>query len=312
MVTARAATKGLSTTDLETIRDTLGAGRKPKVMFTEAAGQIAGQIGQVVGLTDPELSDEWVVVRFGRDELPFSPIDLMIAPKAAPNRRTNTVPAPREESPVPAPAPPLSTVDSPAAAPVSPAPAGPAGPAAKAGNGRSGAGSGAGSGAADSSASDAVAVVPGEKGGPAASDGSDGSAGPDGSAGSDGSASSAAPGEPGAAEEAKDAPKRAAKAAPAKKVAKPKAPAGLTVTLAYADGEWTVAANQGAKALAKPYLIKPAEALKMVSMLDVPGVHEAVEEIVSAARAEAEQQAERLRAELAEIEARLAELSETE
>jgi hypothetical protein len=108
------------------------------------------------------------------------------------------------------------------------------------------------------------------------------------------------------------APAKAAKAAPAKKAAKPKAPPGLTVTLAYADGEWTVAANQGTKALAKPYLIKPAEALKMVSMLDVPGVHEAVEEIVSAARAEAEQQAERLRAELAEIEARLAELSEAE
>ena len=80
----------------------------------------------------------------------------------------------------------------------------------------------------------------------------------------------------------------------------------------YAEGEWTVAANQGSKALAKPYLIKPAEALKMVSMLDVPGVHDAVEEIVSAARAEAEQQADRLRAELAEIEARLAELSEAE
>src|SRR4051795_11848802 len=126
MVTARAATKGLSTTDLETIRDTLGAGRKPKVMFTESAGQIAGQIGQVVGLTDPELSDEWVVVRFGRDELPFSPIDLMIAPKAAPNRRSSTVPTPREESPVPAPTaavPTVSTVDWPSDASVSPAPA---------------------------------------------------------------------------------------------------------------------------------------------------------------------------------------------
>jgi hypothetical protein len=127
-----------------------------------------------------------------------------------------------------------------------------------------------------------------------------------------GESAAAASGESASGEPAKDAPKKVVKAAPAKKVAKPKAPAGLTVTLAYADGEWTVAANQGAKALAKPYLIKPAEALKMVSMLDVPGVHEAVEEIVSAARAEAEQQAERLRAELAEIEARLAELSETE
>ena len=98
--------------------------------------------------------------------------------------------------------------------------------------------------------------------------------------------------------------------APARKAAKPKAPPSLTVTLTYADGEWMVGATQGSKALAKPYMIKPAEALKMVSMLDVPGVHEAVDEIVSAARAEAERQAERLRAELAEIESRLAELRE--
>jgi hypothetical protein len=96
--------------------------------------------------------------------------------------------------------------------------------------------------------------------------------------------------------------KRAAKAVRAK------GPAGLTVTLAYADGEWTVAATQGAKALAKPYVIKPAEALKMVGLIDVPGVQEAVEQIMSAERAEAEQQAVKLRSELAEIEARLAEL----
>jgi hypothetical protein len=275
MVTARAATKGLSTTDLETIRDTLGAGRKPKVMFTEAAGQIAGQIGQVVGLTDPELSDEWVVVRFGKDELPFSPIDLMIAPKAAPNRRSNTVPAPREESPVPSPAPTLSTVDSPADAPVSPAPAG----------------------AASADASPVVDDASLKETSP--KDASPKDTPPkDASGDTPPATASAAP--------------KAAKAAPAKKAAKPKTPPSLTVTLSYADGEWTVAANQGAKALAKPYLIKPAEALKMVSMLDVPGVHEAVEEIVSAARAEAEHQAERLRAELAEIEARLAELSEAD
>jgi hypothetical protein len=71
-----------------------------------------------------------------------------------------------------------------------------------------------------------------------------------------------------------------------------------------------VGATQGSKALAKPYQIKPSEALKMVSMLDVPGVHEAVDGIVSAARAEAERQADRLRAELAEVESRLAELRE--
>jgi hypothetical protein len=72
-----------------------------------------------------------------------------------------------------------------------------------------------------------------------------------------------------------------------------------------------VGATQGSRTVAKPYVIKAAEALKMVALLDVPAVHEAVEHIVSAARAEAEQQADRLRAQLAEVEARLAELSDS-
>jgi hypothetical protein len=80
--------------------------------------------------------------------------------------------------------------------------------------------------------------------------------------------------------------------------------------LAYAEGEWTLAAAQGAKALAKPYVIRPAEAMKMVQLVDVPGVQEAVEQILAAERAEAQAQAEKLRAELAEVEARLAELGE--
>jgi hypothetical protein len=103
-------------------------------------------------------------------------------------------------------------------------------------------------------------------------------------------------------------PERPPAKAPVRKAGRGKAPAGLTVTLSYADGEWMVAAQQGNRALAKPYVIKATEALKMVGMLDVAGVQEAVEEIVSAARAEAEAVAERLRTELAEVEARLAEL----
>ena len=46
----------------------------------------------------------------------------------------------------------------------------------------------------------------------------------------------------------------------------------------------------------------------MVGLIELPEVREAVEDVVTAARAEAEQEAERLRAELAEIESRLAEL----
>jgi len=230
MATARSAVRGLSTDDLKGIRDTLAAGRKPRVMFTEAAGQIAGQIGQIVELTDPELSDEWVVVRFGKDELPFSPTDLIIPPKGAKGAPAKKAAPPPEPS---APQPELMITRSPVPAP-----------------------------------REEAKVTTVDEAPPAAE-------------------------------------KPARKAA---KVARPKAPPGLTVTLAYTDGEWTVAATQGAKALAKPYTIRPAEALKMVALVDVPGVQEAVEQILSVERNEAEQQAEKLRAELAEIEARLAEL----
>lgn len=229
MAAARTAVQGLSADELQGIRHTLAAGRKPKVLFTESAGQIAGQTGQVVELTDPAASDEWLVVRFGRDELPFSPADLSIPPRGA-GRRGESKPEIETEpefmitrSPVPAPygEETVTILDTPPAAAVE----GEAKPARRAG-----------------------------------------------------------------------------------KPARAKGPAGLTVTLVYADGEWTVGATQGSKALAKPYVIKPAEALKMVGLIDVPGVHEAVEQIMSAERAEAEQQAVKLRAELAEIEARLAEL----
>jgi hypothetical protein len=235
MAAARTGVRGLSADEVQAIRDGVAAGRRPRVMFTAAAGQIAGQVGQVVSLLDPAESDEWMVVRFGRDELPFSPGDLQVPPKGATARKA-VVAAKAPPPVVPAPPEPEFVIDKPVpvkAAPVN-APPAPAPPV--------------------------PAVVP-----PAAR-----------------------------------------KVAP--RPGKAKGPAGLTVTLAYADGEWTVAAVQGAKALAKPYVIRPAEALRMVSLVDVPGVQEAVEQIVSAERAEAEQQADRLRAELAEIEARLAEL----
>ncbi|MBQ1011437.1 hypothetical protein KBX53_10845 [Micromonospora sp. M51] len=224
------AGQGLSTSEVQSIREALAAGRKPRVVFTAAAGQIAGQVGQVIELTDPEVSDEFVVVRFGRDELPFSPADLAVAPKGAGRRVVEPKPEPEPETP-PAVAAPEFVLDTPR--------------------------------------------VPAQR-----------------------------QEEPKVEQTEKPPARRAVKAV------KPKGPAGLTVTLAYADGEWTVAAQQGSKALAKPYVVKPAEALKMVALVDVPGVQEAVEQILGTERAEAEQQAEKLRAELAEIEARLAELRE--
>ncbi|MGW3603354.1 hypothetical protein [Micromonospora sp. NPDC005161] len=226
------AGQGLSTDEVQSLRDALAAGRRPRVVFTASAGQIAGQIGQVVELTDPEVSDEFVVVRFGRDELPFSPADLAVAPKGAGRRVAEPKPEPPAQEQPPAVVEPEFVLDTPRV------------------------------------------PTPRRE-------------------------------EPKVEQQVEKTPARRAV-----KAVKPKGPAGLTVTLAYAEGEWTVAAQQGSKALAKPYVVKPAEALKMVALVDVPGVQEAVEQILGTERAEAEQQAEKLRAELAEIEARLAELRE--
>ena len=218
-----AAPRGLSPQDLDQLRETLGAGRRPKVVFTASAGQIAGTVGQVVQFTDPAASDEWIVVKFGRDELPFSPTDLAIPSKAPAQRKTTAAAASTRAAPV-------RIVEKPPPPPV------------------------------------------------------------------------AAPKEPVIMPETKTEPAL-------RKVAKPKPPASLTVTLTYTDREWMVAATQGSKTLAKPYVIRPTDALRMVALLDVPGVHEAVEAIIAAERAEAEGRAQRLRDELAEIEARLSELT---
>jgi len=224
MAAARAAVPGLNFEQLAAIRAGLAGGRRPKVLFTRAAGQMAGQVGQVVRLEDPQGADEWVVVRFGRDELPFSPADLAVPPRGAVTRRGATAGPPAAAAPA-------FVIDQP------------------------------------------VVPVPREQRTAAAA-----VAGP------------------------LSEPARRSRPGPLK------GPAGLTVTLAYADGEWTVAAHQGSRALARPYGIRPAEALKMVGLIDVPGVQQAVEQILAVERAQAERQAERLRAELAEIEARLAEL----
>jgi hypothetical protein len=225
---------GLSTQELGQIQETLAAGKRPRVMFTEAAGQIAGQLGHVVHLDDPSL-DEWIMVKFGSDVLPFSPSDLMVAPRGAPKRPE-----------------PVVTPDPPAVA-------------------------------------EPEFKIVREK--PAARQ--EISVSEEASASATDNSTAATP-----------APRKPAVA----KGPKVKPPAGLTVTIAYTEGEWTVGAVQGTKALAKPYVIKPAEALKMVSLLDVPGVQEAVEQILSSERAEAQAHAQKLRAELAELEVKLAEL----
>jgi hypothetical protein len=240
---------GLSPTHLERIREGLAGGRRPRVVFTDSAGQMAGQVGQVVGLTDPAVSEEWVVVRFGRDELPFSPADLR-----PPTRAAKQAPPAGNGHPT-----------------VSNTGNGKAGKS-HASNGRAHAG--------NRRPSDGTAIRS--------------------------TRDSAAPAEP--------PEPAAATPPPAVRPARPKAPkqpAALAVTVAYADGAWTVAATHGSRTISRAQPIRAAEALRLVAMLDAPSVHDAVAHIIAAERSAAEQRAQRLRTELAEIETRLAELRDT-
>ncbi len=297
--------RGLSTAELKSIRDTLASGRRPKVMFTESAGQIAGQTGQVTKLTDPGLSDEWVVVKFGHDELPFSPTDLAVPSRSvkAPGKRE---PASRAAEAVSAPE--FKVVRETIGQ--------------RHGNGSEQHNNPSNGSAAGASPPDADAPSGGAPADGATNAGTPGAGTAKGGTSATGTTpapSRSASGTSGAAAEIMPPSRESAGridaapvAKPPRKAAgrpgKPKPIPGLTVTVAYSDGEWTVAANQGSRALAKPYVIKATDALRMVALLDVPGVHEAVEQIVSTERAEAEAEAERLRGQLAQIEERLAEL----
>lgn len=226
MALAQPASTRLSTQDLEAIRNELTAGRRPKVVFAPSAGQMAGQTGQVVRLDDPTVG-EWIVVRFGKDELPFSPADLSRPerPVRAKRRKSAGQPAAIQDA-----------ADEP--------PAKPSGPRV----------------AREAPVRSApVVAVRGKASGTAGRD------------------------------------------------AKPRPPRELTVTLAWRDGGWTVQASRGAKVVAKPAPVQSADALRMVSMLDVPAVQRLVEQIAAAERAATEEQAERLRRQVAEAEAQLAE-----
>jgi hypothetical protein len=303
--------RGLSPEDVQAIRDGVAAGRRPKVVFTEAAGQIAGQLGQVVSVGDPADGDEFVVVRFGRDELPFSPGDLRVAPKGAVARKA-APPPPRVVAPEPEFVIDKPVVPSSRRRGSSSRALGAAGGAASARAPGAAAGSsgvpGADSGAAAGSSSEPGADASSGAASPPVPAVSSGAVSP--ASGSSAGASSASAASRPSSSDAGASPSPPAARRKAARPAKPKGPAGLTVTLAYGEGEWTVSASQGAKTLARPYVVKPAEALRMVSLVDVPGVQEAVAQILAAERDEAEREAERLRAELAEVEARLAELRE--
>ncbi len=92
--------------------------------------------------------------------------------------------------------------------------------------------------------------------------------------------------------------------------AAPRLPSRVSVTLAYTDGQWLVEVRRGRALMGSRHAVKSTEAMSLLALLDVPGVHSGVEEALTTDHAEASRHVERMRTELAELEAKLTGLTE--
>jgi hypothetical protein len=77
----------------------------------------------------------------------------------------------------------------------------------------------------------------------------------------------------------------------------------VTLTIASAGAAWAVTAQRGAKVVVKKASVPPGVVAAIAALLGQPGVDDAVAAVNDTARGEAEARAEKLRAELAEVEA---------
>jgi len=76
----------------------------------------------------------------------------------------------------------------------------------------------------------------------------------------------------------------------------------VTVTIASAGSSWSVTAHRGARMVVKKAPVSPGVVAAVAALLNQPGVEDAVAVVNDTARVQAEARAEKLRAELAEVE----------
>lgn len=281
--------------DVARLRDGLAAGSEPRVqLLVDTAAAPAGTRGPVVALRDPAAEPEFVVLRVGGDEVPFSPGELTWPVRAPRGRSTaeaaggdggtpGASAAPRA-SPQPSAGPPASAQPSAGASPRAEPPA-PVEPPASAGPSVS-------AGPPVSPAPPRVVAGSAESGDP--SDG-DRSAAPAG--GPVDPAAGPAPVDPPGA---RPRPRRAAPRAGAEP---------FTVTLRFTGTEWTAETTRGGRR-GKPRPVPVAALRAMAERLDDPELRRSVLTAVEACRDQARARAERLRAELEQVETVLAQLDD--
>ncbi|HKD97928.1 MAG TPA: hypothetical protein VKB69_10045, partial [Micromonosporaceae bacterium] len=84
----------------------------------------------------------------------------------------------------------------------------------------------------------------------------------------------------------------------------------IAVTLVYTDGAWTVEVEHKDGVKEGTHDVRPADALRAIDLLDVPGVREEVEKAITDDQARAEKEAQRLRDELGGVGAKLTAINE--
>lgn len=236
---ASAAPPPLTDSDVATLRDRVKSGEKPRVIVRAASAAVpAGTRGNIVRVGNPS-EGEFIVVRLGRDEVPFAPSELAVTSRT----KNGSAPAP-------------GAAAAKAAAKKAPA------------------------AAAASTAGRRPATQP--------------------------AATQPAAAKPTATKPSPAKPAKAARAAK-RRPGPRRTPPPLTVTLRFAEGQWSVEASRGARRLAKPSALRPGAVKAFADLVDEVQVREALTETVESCRAVVEERAAALREQLNAAEAALKE-----
>jgi hypothetical protein len=268
-----AAAPPLTDADVKELAFRVKGGDSPRVIVRSASAAVpAGTRGNVIRIGNPS-EGEYIVVRLGRDQVPFAPNELSLSTRGRPTGTAagaapaKSAPAARTATKKTAAAssrPSRSSARSTTKAAAKPARSGPA---------KSSQAKAAKAAPAKTTATQRTAALAKE-------------------------VAKAAPARPAAAKRSSARSARRGKG---------RSPQPLTVTMRFSDSRWTIEAQRGSRRLAKAQPLRPGAVSAFAEHVDEAAVREALVETVESCRSVVEEKAAALRAELDAAEAALRE-----
>lgn len=265
-----AAPPPLTDADVKDLAFRVKGGDSPRVIVRSASAAVpAGTRGNVIRIGNPS-EGEYIVVRLGRDQVPFAPNELSLSTRGRPSSATAATSA---SKPPPA-------ASRPAAKKIAAASSRPSRASARS-TAKAAAKSAKSSPAKAAKATPAKAASASRAAAPAKD------------------SAKAAPARSGATSRGSARSNR--------RGGKGRSPQPLTVTMRFADSRWTIEAQRGSRRLAKAQPLRPGAVSAFAEHVDEQSVREALVETVESCRAVVEEKAAILRAELDAAEAALRE-----